>query len=51
MDSKTFHTEEEYVRMEIRRFVNEGLKDVYENNLLDFDDFFHELEERYKKNE
>ena len=35
-------------RQEIRNFVNEGLKDVQENALYDFEDVFDELESRYK---
>ena len=39
---------EEQARQEIRGFVNEGLKDVQNNSLFDFDDVFDELESRYK---
>ena len=39
---------EEIARMEIRSFVNEGLKDVQEGNLYDFDEAFDELEKRYQ---
>lgn len=39
--------EQEMTRMEIRNFVNEGLKDVANGDLLDFDEVFDELEERY----
>lgn len=45
---KILFTPEEQARQEIRNFVNEGLKDVQENALYDFDDVFDELESRYK---
>ncbi len=45
---KVVFTPEEIARMEIRNFVNEGLKDVQENNLFDFDEVFDELEGRYE---
>ncbi len=45
---KVVFTPEEITRMEIRNFVNEGLKDVQENNLFDFDEVFDELERRYE---
>ncbi len=45
---KILYTPEEQARQEIRNFVNEGLKDVQENALYDFDDVFDELESRYK---
>lgn len=38
-------------KIEIRSFVNKGLKDMYNNNLLDFDKTFDELEERYGTDE
>lgn len=41
-------TQEEIARMEIRNFVNGGLKDVHENRLYDFDEVFNELEGRYE---
>ena len=44
------YSKEEKVRKEIRGFIIEGLKDVYNDNLLDFDSTFDELEERYKSN-
>ena len=31
-----------------KEFITEGLKDVYQNNLLDFDSVFDALEERYR---
>lgn len=45
---KILYTPEEQARQEIRNYVNEGLKDVQENALYDFDDVFDELESRYK---
>jgi hypothetical protein len=42
------YTPEEQARQEIRSFVNEGLKDIHENALYDFDQVFDELEGRYK---
>lgn len=51
MEATINYSQEEVTRMEIRRFVNEGLQDVYQNKLLDFDATFDELEERYVANE
>lgn len=45
---KVIFTQEEIARMEIRNFVNDGLKDVQDNNLLEFDEVFNELESRYE---
>ena len=45
---KILYTPEEQARQEVRNFVNEGLKDVQENALYDFEDVFDELESRYK---
>lgn len=45
---KILYSPEEQARQEIRNFVNEGLKDVQENALYDFEDVFDELESRYK---
>lgn len=47
MDVTINYSQEELTRMEIRSFVNEGLQDVYQNKLLDFDSTFDELEEKY----
>ena len=44
---KVVFSPEELARMEIRNFVNEGLKDVQEGNLYDFDEVFDEIESRY----
>ena len=51
MDVTINYSQEELTRMEIRNFVKEGLQDVYQNKLLDFDSTFDELEERYSANE
>lgn len=45
---KILYTPAEQARQEIRNFVNEGLKDVQENAIYDFDDVLDELESRYK---
>lgn len=51
MEATIHYSSEEITKMELRSFVNEGLQDVYNNNLLDFDSTFDELEERYVANE
>lgn len=45
------YSQEELAKMEIHQFVNEGLQDVYDNNLLDFDTTFDALEKRYIAND
>lgn len=45
---KILYSPEKQTRQEIRSFVNEGLKDIQENALYDFDEAFDELESRYK---
>ncbi|MCB6202022.1 hypothetical protein [Extibacter muris] len=45
---KVVFSPEELARMEIRNFVNEGLKDVQEGNLYNFDEVFDDIESRYK---
>ena len=40
MEATINYSQEEVTRMEIRSFVNEGLQDVYQNKLLDFDETF-----------
>ena len=45
--AKLPYTPEEKARMEIRNFINEGLKDVENNDLYDFDEVFDEIESRY----
>ncbi len=44
---KILYSSEEQTRQEIRNFVNEGLKDVQENAIYNFDEAFDELECRY----
>lgn len=51
MEALINYPQEAVTRMEIRSFVNEGLKDIYHNRLFDFDSTFDELEERYRANE
>ncbi len=51
MEATINYSPSEIAKMEIRSFVSEGLLDVYNNNLLDFDTTFNELEERYSANE
>lgn len=51
MEATINYSQEEVARMEIRKFINEGLQNVYDNKLLDFDTTFDELEERYNANE
>lgn len=41
------YTPKEKARLEIRNFINEGLKDVENNDLYDFDEVFDEIESRY----
>lgn len=51
MEATINYSQEEGTRMEIRNFVNEGLQDVSQNRLLDFDTTFDELEKRYVADE
>lgn len=46
--ARVLYTSEEIAKMEIRNFVNAGLKDVQNNDLYDFDEVFDELENRYQ---
>lgn len=50
MDSIFIYSQEELAKTEVRNYIYEGLQDVYNNRLLDFDSTFDELEERYKAN-
>lgn len=45
---RVLYTPEEIAKMEIRNFVNAGLKDVQNNDLYDIDEVFDELENRYQ---
>ena len=51
MEVTVNYSSEEFIRNEIQTFVNEGLQDMYNGNLLDFDQTFDELEERYSAND
>ena len=51
MEATINYSPEEITKIELCSFINEGLQDVYNNNLLDFDSTFDELEERYIANE
>ncbi len=48
---RALYTTEEIARMEIRNFVNAGLKDVQNNDRYDFDEVFDELEYRYQRSD
>jgi hypothetical protein len=37
------------LKIEVRNFVNAGLKDIQNNDLCDFDGVFDELENRYQR--
>ncbi len=50
MDLTINYSKEQLTQLEIRSFVREGLQDVYNNNLVEFDTTFDELEERYGAN-
>lgn len=50
MNATIMYSSEELAKMEIKKFLAEGLKDVRDNNLLDFDAVFAELEKRYDVN-
>lgn len=51
MEAVASYPRDEITRTEIRSFINEGLQDVYHNRLLESDDIFNKLEERYNANE
>ena len=50
-NARVLYTPEEIAKMEIRNFVNAGLKDVQNNDLYDFDEVFDELERLQEKTE
>ena len=50
MEAVINYSQEDITRMEIHDFINEGLHDVSNNKLLDFDATFDELEKRYSAN-
>ena len=51
MEAVIIYPQDEISKAEIRSFVKEGLQDVSQNRLLDFDTVFNELEVRYHANE
>lgn len=51
MEAAIIYPQDEISKTEIRSFVREGLQDVSQNRLLDFDTVFDELEVRYHANE
>lgn len=50
MEATIQYSKEEFARMELRKFLDEGLQDVSRSQLLDFDETFDELEKRYSAN-
>ena len=42
------YTQEELARIEIRNFINEGLKDAQNGDVQDVDTAFDEIESRYE---
>lgn len=47
MEVAVSYSKEELARVELRKFVEEGLQDVYANQVQEFNTVFDELEERY----
>ena len=50
MESTIEYSKEELAKRELRKFLDEGLQDVSNNQLLDFNETFDELEKRYSAN-
>lgn len=50
MEATIEYSKEELTRVELRKFLDEGLQDVSNNQLLDFNETFDELEKRYSAN-
>ena len=50
MDATIEYSKEELARIELRKFLDEGLQDVQNQRLLDFEETFDELEKRYSAN-
>jgi len=50
MEATIEYSKEELARMELRKFLDEGLQNVENHQLLDFDETFDELEKRYSAN-
>lgn len=47
MEAAVSYSKEELARVELRKFVEEGLQDVFAGKVQDFDTVFDELEKRY----
>ena len=50
MEATIQYSKEEFARVELRKFLDEGLQEVASGQLLDFDETFDELEKRYGAN-
>lgn len=50
MEATIEYSKEELARMELRKFLDEGLDEANNNQLLDFEETFDELEKRYSAN-
>ena len=50
MEATLQYTQDELARVELRKFINEGWKDIEEGKCLDFEATFDELEKRYSAN-
>lgn len=50
MEATIQYSKEELARVELKKFLDEGLQDVSRGQLLDFDETFDELEKRYSAN-
>ena len=50
MEATIEYSKEELARIELRKFLDEGLQDVQNQRLLDFEETFDELEKRYSAN-
>lgn len=51
MEAKVSYLSADYPQSELQHFILEGLQDLSNNNLLDFDTTFDELEERFGAND
>ena len=47
MEARITYSQAELTNLELRKFVNEGLQDIQNNNLVSFEATFDELEKRY----
>lgn len=50
MEATVSYSKEDFTRVELRKFIEEGLQDAYDGNVQDFDATFDELEKRYSAN-